>query len=120
MTGPRERSAAAPGSKGFQGFEEFSLSFFPPPPPPRVCSLASSVCVIYSVRTKAWMIPAGYSTTTTAVTRRILFPAAVTGVTADSWNVTGDVARGAASRRKGEFVSADNSRYIEYTGIPDE
>lgn len=59
------------------------------------------------------MIPAGYSTTTTtaaAVTRWILFPAAVTGVTADSWNVTGDVARGVVSRRKGKFING-YSRY---------
>lgn len=31
-----------------------------------------------------------------------MFPAGVTGVTADSWNVTGDVARGVVSRRKGK------------------
>ncbi|KYN44285.1 hypothetical protein ALC56_01256 [Trachymyrmex septentrionalis] len=49
------------------------------------------------------MVPAGLrdrSTTTTAVTRRIALPAAVTGVTADTWNVTGYVASGVASRRK--------------------
>jgi len=54
---------------------------------------------------KAWMVPAGlrdHSTTTTAVTRRIALPAAVTGVTADTWNVTGYVASGVASRRKGK------------------
>ncbi|EGI62289.1 hypothetical protein G5I_09417 [Acromyrmex echinatior] len=49
------------------------------------------------------MVPAGlrdHSTTTTAVTRRIALPAAVTGVTADTWNVTGYVASGVASHRK--------------------
>lgn len=46
---------------------------------------------------------AGPTATATAVTRWIVFPAAVTGVAADTWNVTGDdVARGVASRRKGK------------------
>ncbi|EZA62725.1 hypothetical protein X777_07541 [Ooceraea biroi] len=52
------------------------------------------------------MVPGGlqdYSTTTTAVTRGIVFPAAVTGVTADSWNVTGDIARRVVRRRKGKL-----------------
>ncbi|TGZ50734.1 Uncharacterized protein DBV15_09302 [Temnothorax longispinosus] len=64
------------------------------------------------------MIPAGsrdHSTTTTtrtAVTRRIVFPAAVTGVAADTWNVTGDVARGVASRRKAvEVAFSSVARY---------
>lgn len=69
------------------------------------------------------MIPAGlrdHSTTTTttatAVTRRIVFPAAVTGVAADTWNVTGDVARGVASRRKGKPGEAGiPARYVRYT-----
>ncbi|KYN05116.1 hypothetical protein ALC62_03916 [Cyphomyrmex costatus] len=57
------------------------------------------------------MVPAGlrdHSTTTTAVTRRIALPAAVTGVTADTWNVTGYVASGVASRRKVSRVVFNN------------
>lgn len=66
-----------------------------------------------------------------------MFPAAVTGVTADSWNVTGHVARGVVSRRKGKprgYIDPPRGReearekererrrkrvhYVLYTGIP--
>ncbi|KYN21063.1 hypothetical protein ALC57_06559 [Trachymyrmex cornetzi] len=70
------------------------------------------------------MVPAGLrdQSTTTAVTRRIALPAAVTGVTADTWNVTGYVASGVASRRKAAVapraVQAGN-RKLERAAVTD-